>query len=280
MTEPNSMHSEMARYWNENGGQRWTANLDRVERMLQPLAEALLGFVAPAAGEAILDVGGGGGPTSAAFANAVGPEGRVVGLDISAVILDQARQRFGQMANLQFVQDDAGSMGFEPASFDVITSRFGVMFFPDPVGAFANMKAALKPGGRLRFICWRELKLNPWMGVPVQAAFEVLPRPAPSAPNAPGPFAFADQAHLRHVLETAGWREIAIHSHEAVLNLGSLDEAIAQMTRMGPAAVPYEEATPALQARVVEGLRTAFAPFEHDGIVQLMSTTWLVSAGA
>jgi len=138
----------------------------------------------------------------------------------------------------------------------------------------------LKPGGRLRFICWRELKLNPWMGVPVQSMFEILPRPTPSAPNAPGPFAFADHRYLQSVLETAGWREIAIQSHEAVLNLGSLDEAIAQMTRMGPAAVAYEEATPALQVRVVDGLRTAFAPFVRDGTVQLMSTTWLVSAGA
>ncbi len=280
MTETNSMNSEMARYWNENGGQRWAVNIERVERMLRPLADDLLAVASPQAGEAVLDVGCGGGPTSAAFAQAVGSTGRVLGLDVSEVILERARARFGHLPNLQFMQEDAGSFAFNPASFDLLISRFGVMFFPDPIGAFTNLRTALKPAGRMRFICWREIKINPWMGVPVRVMFEHLPKPLPLPPHAPGPFGLADETHLRGVLESAGFTGIQLTSHEKMLDLGSIDEAVEQMTRMGPAAPAFDEAAPALQAEVVKALRTSFAAHLTQGTVQLSSTTWLASASA
>jgi len=280
MTAMNSMNSEMARYWNENGGQRWADNIERVERMLRPLADDLLAFASPQTGEAVLDVGCGGGPTSAAFAAAVGSTGRVVGLDVSEVILERARARFGPLPNLQFLQEDAGSFAFDPASFDLITSRFGVMFFPDPVGAFRNLRAALNPAGRMRFICWREIKLNPWLGVLARVMFEHLPKPAPLPPHAPRPFGLADETHLRDVLETAGFSDVQLSSHEKTLNLGSIDDAVEQMTRMGPAAPAFDDAAPALQGAVIEALRTGFGAHLTQGTVQLAGATWLVSACA
>jgi SAM-dependent methyltransferase len=278
MTQINSTESEMARYWNEGGGRRWVANIERVERMLRPLAESLLAHAAPRAGERVMDVGCGGGLTSKAFAEAVGPAGQVIGVDVSAMILDVARQRFAAAPNLRFEQGDAGSMPLAPASFDHITSRFGVMFFPDPVGAFNHLRPALKSSGRLSFICWRELKLNLWMAVPVRAAFEILPRPEPLAPNAPGPFAFADEAYLRSVLANAGFRAIEIQAHDAVLDLGSLEDAIEQMTQMGPAAQAFEEADEPTRAKVLLALKVALEPSLSAGRVQLPGATWLVSA--
>jgi SAM-dependent methyltransferase len=278
MTQINSADSEMARYWNESGGRRWVANIEGVERMLSPLAERLLAHAAPRAGQSVLDVGCGGGLTSKAFAEAVGVSGQVIGVDVSSQILDVARQRFAAMPNLRFEEGDAGSMPLTTARFDHITSRFGVMFFPDPVGAFAHLRPALKPAGRLSFICWRELKLNPWMAVPVRAAFEILPRPEPLAPNAPGPFAFADEAYLRGILEQTGFQALEIVAHDALLNLGSLADAIQQMTRMGPAAQAFDEADEPTRAKVLHALEQAFAPSLRDGAVQLPSATWLVSA--
>lgn len=278
MTEPNSMNSEMARYWNDSGGRRWAANLARVERMLEPLAAELLRFAAPRAGERVLDVGCGGGPTSQQFAAAVGAAGEVIGLDVSAVILERARARYGDVRNLRFVQGDAGSMVLEPAHYDLVTSRFGVMFFPDPVGAFRHLRPALKASGRLRFICWQELKLNPWMAQAARTAFDILPRPTPTPPNAPGPFAFADPVYLRGVLADAGFTGIEIQPHQAVLDLGSVEDALEQMTRMGPAAQAFDEADEATQARVRSALREMFGAHVAGGSVRFDSATWLVAA--
>lgn len=278
MSQQTSTTLDQATYWNEGGGRRWVSNLDRVERMLAPLADELVRHAAPRTGEAVIDVGCGGGLTSKAFADAVGPTGEVLGLDVSAVILEVARARFPAETCLRFVEGDAGSLPLPSAHFDLITSRFGVMFFPDPVAAFGHLRAALKPGGRLRFICWREIALNPWMGLAASTAFEILPRPAPSAPNSPGPFGLADETWLRHVLEAAGFRDVEAHTHERKLDLGALDEAVEQMTRMGPAAPVFDEADEPTRERVRAALRAALAPHVSGGRVALASSTWLVSA--
>ncbi|MSR15740.1 MAG: class I SAM-dependent methyltransferase [Gammaproteobacteria bacterium] len=278
MTEKNSLDSEQARYWNEGGGRRWAANIERVERMLQPLAARLVEHAAALPGERVIDVGCGGGLTSKALAEAVGATGAVLGLDVSSIILEVARARFANVANLRFVHGDAGSMALEQGDYDLITSRFGVMFFPDATGAFAHLHSALKRSGRLKFICWRALKLNPWMAIPVKAAFEILPRPEPLPPNAPGPFGLADESYLREVLTRAGFRDIEITPNEVMLDLGTLEDAVEQMTRMGPPAQAFDEATAAMQAEVLRALRAAFESFVTAGRVQLISATWLVSA--
>lgn len=269
---------DQATYWNEGGGRRWVSNLDRVERMLAPLADELLRHAAPTPGEAVIDVGCGGGLTSKAFAEAVGPTGEVLGLDVSTVILEVARARFPAEPNLRFVAGDAGSMPLPSAHYDLVTSRFGVMFFPEPVAAFTHLRAALKPGGRLRFICWREMALNPWMGLAAATAFEILPRPAPSVPNSPGPFGLADEQWLTHVLSSAGFHDIETKAHDRMLDLGPLEEAVDQMTRMGPAAPVFDEADDATRARVRTALHAALAPHVREGRVALASSTWLVSA--
>ena len=267
---------DQATFWNEEGGRRWVENIERVEYMLAPLAARVLALAAPRAGERVLDVGCGGGRTSAACAAAVGPTGQVLGVDVSAVILEVARARFADVANLVFELGDAATMPF--AGFDLVTSRFGVMFFPEPTTAFANLRRALKPGGRLAFICWRSLEENPWMADCVRAAFTVLPPPEPTPPGAPGPFAFADGERLRGILAAAGFGAIEINPHEETLNLGSLDQAVEQLTRMGPAAAAFAAADATARAALVEALREVLAPRLVTGCVEMSSATWLVHA--
>lgn len=279
MTTPaTSTTVDQATYWNEEGGRRWVDNIARVEHMLQPLAERVLALAAPAPGERVLDVGCGGGLTSAAFAEAVGPTGQVLGVDVSAVILDVARARYAGRANLAFELGDAATLPL--TGYDLVTSRFGVMFFPAPVDAFTNLRRALKSGGRLAFICWRSLDENPWMADCVRAAFTVLPRPEPTPPGAPGPFAFADGARLRGILADAGFADIDIAAFDTALDLGTIDDAVEQMTRMGPPAAAFAAADAATREAAVSALRAAMAAHVVDGRVKLGSGTWLVRARA
>jgi SAM-dependent methyltransferase len=224
----------------------------------------------------VLDVGCGGGVTSAAFAAAVGADGHVLGVDVSAVILEVARRRYAGRAGLAFEVGDAATMALD--GYHVVTSRFGVMFFPDPRAAFENLRRALCADGRLAFVCWRTLEENPWMADATRAAFSVLPRPEPSPPGAPGPFAFADPARLRAILTEAGFGGIAIDAHDRELDLGTPDEALEQMTRMGPAAPVFAAAEPAAQAATVAAIRAALAPWTRDGRVAMTGAVWQVRA--
>ncbi|MEO8443785.1 MAG: class I SAM-dependent methyltransferase [Gammaproteobacteria bacterium] len=265
-------------YWNEDGGRRWVQNIQRAERMLEPLSARLLRHAGARTGERVLDVGCGGGVSSAAFADAVGPSGRVVGLDVSAVILEVARERYSAGGNLSFVLGDAAVAPLDAGAFDLVASRFGVMFFADPVAAFSNLRGALAPGGRLAFICWRALDLNPWMADCVRSIFSVLPPPEPLPPDAPGPFAFADAARLRDLLTRSGFASISIDPLDDPLDLGSVDEAVTQMTRMGPAASAFAAASAADQAAALAAVRAALKRHEHNGTVRMASATWLVGA--
>lgn len=274
--DPLKQPSDQATYWNEEGGRRWVENIERIERMISPLTEDLLALAAPRAGERVLDVGCGGGVTSAAFAAAVGVGGHVLGVDVSAVILDVARGRYADRAGLEFRVGDAATMALE--GFHVVTSRFGVMFFADPAAAFANLRRALSPEGRLAFVCWRTLDENPWMAEATRAAFTVLPRPEPAPPGAPGPFAFADPARLRGVLDAAGFRDIDIAPHDRQLDLGPPAEALEQMTRMGPAAPVFAAAAPDDREAAVAAIREALVRWTTGGRVVMPGAVWQVRA--
>ena len=278
MTQAPASAPDQPTYWNEEGGRRWVENIQRVERMLEPLSGRLLRHAAPQTGERVLDVGCGGGVTSAACASAVSPAGKVLGLDVSAVILAVARERYGAVGNLSFALGDAATMGLDAAAYDLIVSRFGVMFFADPLAAFANLRPALTTRGRLAFICWRALDENPWMAECVRAAFTILPRPEPQPPTAPGPYAFADAARLRDILTRSGYAAISIDPLDHLLDLGGIDDAVTQLTRMGPAAGAYAIASATDQEAVVVAIRAALKSHLGGGSVRMASATWLVGA--
>ncbi|MCB1748386.1 MAG: class I SAM-dependent methyltransferase, partial [Gammaproteobacteria bacterium] len=263
---------------NEDGGRRWVEHIDQLERMLDELSGVLVAAVDARSGERVLDVGCGGGPTSAHYASVVGRAGEVLGVDISAVILEVARRRFGHHANLHFELADAGSHAFPPARFDVLTSRFGVMFFADPVAAFTNLRQALRPGGRLCFMCWRGIDENPWMGVAAAAAFTVIPPPPKPAPGTPGPFALGRRERLEDILGAAGFADLSLEGVERDITLGPLDEAVEWLTRMGPAAGPLAEAEPAAREAAIAAMRDELARHQRGGAVVLPGATWLVRA--
>ena len=199
--------------WNDD---RWTAAWPKRERLTGRVTSYLLEAIAPRPGEAVLDVGCGGGRTTIALAEAVGERGRVVGADISAQLAALARERAARagVGNVRFEVLDVQTDPVPGAPFDAAASQFGVMFFEDPVAAFANVRAHLAPGGRLVFACWQELERNPWFFGPAVAEF--VPPPPELAPGAhpTGAFALADAQETRAILERAGFGSITRDAHE------------------------------------------------------------------
>ncbi|MEA2917550.1 MAG: hypothetical protein QOJ15_9631 [Bradyrhizobium sp.] len=189
--------------------------------------------LAPRAGESVLDIGSGGAETALDLAGAVAPDGSVVGIDLSAAVLAFARRAAATCERVQFVYADAQLFPFEPTSFDAAFSRFGVMFFADPIAAFINIRGSLRPNGRLAFVCWRALEENALDFLPLKAASAHLPLQAAHDPDAPGPFAFADPDRVRGILQRAGFRQIEITAHDEQVGRGDLDTMLAVCSRVG-----------------------------------------------
>jgi SAM-dependent methyltransferase len=232
----------------------------------------------------VLDIGCGCGDTTLELARRVAPGGRVTAVDISAPMLGRAKEAAAAAgAAAEFLQADAQTHGFAPASFDIAFSRFGVMFFADPTAAFTNIRRAIVSGGRLAFVCWQALPDNPWMVTPFMAAMPHLPPMTPLPPDAPGPFAFADPERVRGILTGAGFSAISIEPLRQALLIGDsdLDAAVDFLLRMGPTARALRLANdPALTGRVAAAVRDALAPFHTPDGVQMDSAAWIVTAAA
>jgi len=270
--------TEEQRYWNEEGGQRWVEHIDRIEPMLERFSVHLTAAIDAHAGERILDIGCGGGPTSATYAHLVGADGYVLGADISEVILALARSRYAALKQLHFETVDAAQHDFAPASFDVVTSRYGVMFFPEPVVAFTNLRRALKASGRLRLLVGRPLDDNPWMALPARAAFEIIPAPAKPLPGTPGPFSLSKPEHVRSILAEAGFADIEISPVDEPIDLGSVDNALDWLSKMGPAARPLSEAAPDLREEAQAAMRRVLVEHAGGDGVRFSGAAWLLSA--
>lgn len=287
MAEFQGPNAAEAENWNEGAGKTWSLMHTRLDRQISPIGRAAMARADLKPGDHVLDVGCGCGETSMEIARAVAPGGRVLGADISALLLGVAREQAtaAGASNLEFREADAQVDAFPEAAFDVLFSRFGVMFFADPTAAFTNLRRALKPGGRLAFACWRAPQENIWMSLPMQAVAPLLPpseAPPPMlTPNAPGPFAFADPDRVRAVLEGAGFQDIEIDRLDPMMGAEPLEESIDQAIRMGPlgAALRQAGADDALKARVEAALREALAPHvSAEGVVSLPGAAWIVSA--
>lgn len=251
-----------------------------MDRQLDPLGRLAIAALAPKPGERILDVGCGSGQTSMQLAKAVAPGGRVLAIDISAPLLDVARRRAADVPEITFANGDAQVFPFEPSSFDALYSRFGVMFFSDPAAAFANLRRALAPAGRLAFVCWRPASENPVFTLPMAAALPHLPRPPePSDPEAPGPFAFSRQERVREILDASGFVEVAITRHDLPIGGNALDAAVSLAFRMGPLG-RILIADPTLRERVAAPVRAALAAHDGPDGVTLDARVWIVTARA
>lgn len=274
-------------YWNGPSGDRWVREQARIDRAFTPLTAALAEAIAARPGESVLDVGCGCGELSLLLAGAVGRTGRVVGVDISEPMLGLAarrsetlRQVEPEAAPVAWRLADAASATFE-APFDAVVSRFGVMFFSDPVAAFSNLRSALAPGGRLAMLCWQDAVLNRWAALPLQAVTARYGEPDPAPPDAPGPFAFADRERVVGILRAAGFADAAAEPIAVPMQVGvagpgvaALDDAVSYATGIGPVS-RYLRDRPGIEEGAAEAIRAALAPHDDGETVTLPAACWL-----
>ncbi len=275
-------NADQIEYWNGKVGETWVSMQERMDLALTPVTGALLAAANPQAGETVLDIGCGAGETTLAIDAVVGEGGHAIGLDISEPLLARARERAeALLCEAEFIAADASKWADE-TGFDLIISRFGVMFFADPQAAFAHLHSLAAPGGRLVFACWQPAARNLWATLPLIALADLLPSQAASDPHAPGPFAFADAGRVATFLEAAGWHDLAFHSVPFEMMIGAGDDPITQAVtfnlRIGPAAKAVREAGIGDAAR--PQLAAALQPFLKDGEVRLPGAVWLVTARA
>jgi SAM-dependent methyltransferase len=271
---------EQRALWNGPAGRAWVETQDLLDQMFKPFENLLLETVSAVPADSVLDVGCGTGGTTLAIARTLGGRGHCVGIDISEPMIAAARNRAQrESAPASFVVADAEGHPFEPASFDLIISRLGVMFFDDPVRAFANLRRAAKDGAELRFIAWRSAAENPFMTTAERAAAPLLPNLPARRPGAPGQFAFADRRRVCTILEESGWAEIDIRPIDVACALPE-KELVRYLSRLGPVGLILQEADNQTRAQVIETVRPAFDPYVQGADVRFTAACWMVGARA
>jgi SAM-dependent methyltransferase len=275
-------NAEQSAHWNTAAGPRWATLADRTDRLFGAVTSALLKFAEAQDGEAVLDVGCGCGVTSLAVARGVGSAGSVLGVDFSAPMLKVAEQRASGagLSNVRFVEADAALHAFDQQHFDLLVSQLGVMFFDNPVRAFANLYGALRPGGRLRIACFRSLMENDWFSVPLAAARKIVTVPPPGDPTAPGPTSLSDPDHARTVLRAAGFGSIELRPLNVLLPAGTRAQAVELFSQVGSLSRTLAGASEDERTSVRAALDDVLRDYESSGQVELGAGLWLISARA
>lgn len=285
-------NADQVEFWNGEVGQRWARNQDRLDRAFQPLTTALLDRAAARPGERVIDIGCGCGDLSLALAGQLGAEGRVLAVDVSRPMLDRGRSRqkaldAAECAGIDWQEADAAAWPFPPAASDLLISRFGVMFFGDPVAAFQNMRQALRPGGRLAMLCWRPVRDNAWVAIPRAAILQVVPPPEAPPPDAPGPFAFADAARVGAILARAGFTAVASAAIDATLDASStqggtdaaaLEDAVEFAVGFGPASALLRDVDEPTRERATAAVRDALRQHAGGARPSMGAACWLFTA--
>ena len=276
--EPSSSNAEQARYWSEVGGPHWVREEVAHDLMLLPFNEALIAALDPRPGELVLDVGCGFGSTALA---AAARGATVHGVDISPPMIERARERVAAAkANATFAVGDAQ---VDPLGgpYDAVTSRFGVMFFADPVRAFRNLASATRAGGRLAFMCWQPLERNPWMSSASDVLRSLLPDPPAAPPPGAGPFAFGDTDFVDRILDESGWTARSMATFETQAQMGGHDGvrgAVNQALGSSAARALLALGDATLRERAEAILTEQYAALSRDDVVRFPAAAWLVTA--
>lgn len=277
---PDVVNTEQAQAWNGPEGSHWAAHQDRWNAVNEGFNAPLLDAAGITGDHHVLDLGCGSGQTTR-LAALRAPRGRALGLDLSGPMLADARARAqGEgLANATFVQGDAQVYPFEEGSFDAAVSRYGVMFFADPAAAFGNVRRALRPGGRLAFICPADATLNGWVAA-MASLRDDLPVGDFGRPGLPGMFSLAVPDRIREVLGEAGFIDIGINETQAYGVWGrGAEDAAEFLLGTGPGRHLMEQADTATRSRARRTLTDHLRAHEAaDGTVRLLSTSWLVTA--
>ncbi|MBT4521611.1 MAG: class I SAM-dependent methyltransferase [Halieaceae bacterium] len=279
-------NKEQKEFWNGRAGESWAEQNSQMDQSLRPFGALAIEAAGIRPGEKILDVGCGCGDTSFQLLEATGVEGHILAVDISSPMMEVANARRGALEPglqqaITFELADASGYSFDAGAYDLIFSRFGVMFFDQPAGAFANLRKALKSDGRLAFICWAPVQQNEWITVPMAAALQHLTPPEPGPPNAPGPFGLSDAVYTRQVLNDAGYTNIHLEPVSPVMRLGQgqIQEDIADFfLNIGPVAHALAKGGVELTARVRDAISTALVPYYDGSTVNLRGSCWVVTA--
>ncbi len=283
MDDARRVAEEQAALWNGSSGEAWVAVQAVLDDLFRPVEGLLVDTAASLGATNVLDVGCGTGATTIALARRLGPSGTCTGVDVSAPMIDLARVRAAhEQPQPRFVCDDAQTHRFEPDAFDLVTSRFGVMFFGDPVAAFTNLRRAAAPGGALRVVVWRSPDDNPFMTAAARAASEVLPEGASQQdrpPGAPGQFAFSDPERVGATLDAAGWRDSDLEAVDlpCVMPASALPEYV---TRLGPLSQALSGLDETARAHALDAVLPAFDRFTEGDVIHVDIACWLVGAAA
>ena len=274
MTE--SVNAGQAEFWSGEVGRKWLAHEAELDALTQDVTDHLVRAAALTSGARVLEVGCGSGGLSLALARAV-PDGSVLGLDISAPLLDRARARCAAVSlqNLDFRLDDAQTAALPPEYFDVLISQFGVMFFADPVAAFTNLRAAMRKGGQLLFACFAAMDANPWLNLPRDIAARRFGSPPAPPPGAPGPVAFADIDRVNGILAKAGFADCRGEARGFTFHhQGGIDAAATLAAILGPAAFILRQAgaTDSDRLAVRDDIAKSFAPYAAADGVRIPAT--------
>jgi SAM-dependent methyltransferase len=274
------VNEEQAKVWNGPAGLAWVEAQQSLDRMFEPFEALLVAEVAATKARRVLDVGCGTGSTTLAAARKMGAGGHCTGVDLSESMVALARHRAArEQLHAGFMVGDAQTQAFEPAHFDLVISRFGVMFFDNPIQAFANLRRATRAGGQMRCIAFRSAAENPFMTTAERAAAPLLPDLPARLPDGPGQFAFADSQRVRRILEVSGWDGVQIQPIDVACAMA--EAQLAQyLARLGPVGLLLQRAGEQTRARVLAVVRAAFDSFVIDGEVRFTAACWMIAATA
>lgn len=265
--------------WNGAAGRSWVDLQGLLDHTFKPIADRLTHAAAAHGPEHLLDIGCGAGGTTLALARHLGPDARCTGIDISASLIEAARIRAGREGlDTGFLCADAQEHDFAADSVDAIVSRFGVMFFADPVAAFANLRRAARPGAAMTLIAWRDPDQNPFMTAAARAAAPIIALPE-RQPNAPGQFGFADDGYVLGILERAGWTDGNLDAID--VNCGfPATELDTYLLRLGPLGIALHDADATTRERVLTAVRPAFDRYIAGDEVRFTAACWMITARA